>query len=184
MDIIALIVVALMGYIQSIVLCGFALVIYSFLLRFSYRTRLITPIALTALTFGSIVIIIYGIKGFVELTNAPFHPLILVAGMLLHFLKGLPMILAVLTPIPFIEKFTTVKQRYAIVVAYSLTILPVVLAYKSLGLFTGGDWMRLLPEGFYFDIADLYLITLLPSVPFYVGAIILLELWRRLHEGR
>ena len=165
-------------------LCGFALVIYSFLLRFSYGTRLIAPIALTAFTFGSIVILIYGIKGFVELTNAPFHPLILVAGMLLHFLKGLPMVLAILTPIPFIEKFTTVKQRYAIAVAYSLTILPIILAYKSLGLFTGEDWMRLLPEGFYFDIADLYLITLLPSIPFYAGAILLLDVWRRLHGKR
>ena len=124
MDVTALIVIALTGYAPSIVLCGFALVIYSFLLRFSYRTRLIIPIALTAFTFGLIVILIYGIKGFVELTNAPFHPLILVAGMLLHFLKGLPMVLAVLTPIPFIEKFTTFKQRYAIVIAYSLTILP------------------------------------------------------------
>ena len=181
MDVTTLIVIALTGYAPSIVLCGFALVIYSFLLRFSYRVRLIAPIALTALTFGSIIILAYGIKGFVELTNAPFHSLVLVMAILLHFLKGLPMVLAVLTPIPFIEKFTTVKQRYAITVAYSLTILPFVLAYKFLGLFTGEDWMRLLPEGFYFDIADLYLIILLPSVPFYVGSILFLEAWKRLH---
>ena len=179
MDIIALTIsVTLTGYVPSIVLCGFVLVIYSFLLRFSYGIRLIAPIALTAFTFGLVAILIYCIK----LTNAPFHPLVLVAGGLLHFLKGLPMVLAVLTPIPFMEKFTTVKQRYAIVIAYSLTILPIILAYKFLGLFTGDDWMRLLPEGFYFDITDLYLIVLLPSIPFYAGAVFLLEAWRRLRK--
>ncbi|GEM_PF-4284518 len=162
--------ILLVGYAPSIVLCGMALLSYSFLLRFSYRIRLMAPIALTATAFGSVVVIAYVIKGF---ANEPFHPIVLIAGLVLQVLHFIPMVLAVLTPIPFIEKFTTVKQRYVIAIAYSLTVLPIVLAYKFLGLFTGEDVMRLLPKGYYFDLADLYLTVLLPAIPFYVGALLL-----------
>ncbi len=90
--------ILLVGYAPSIVLCGMALLSYSFLLRFSYRIRLMAPIALTATAFGSVVVIAYVIKGF---ANEPFHPIVLIAGLVLQVLHFIPMVLAVLTPIPY-----------------------------------------------------------------------------------